>query len=250
MLPIRDGVLQLEIIAEYWYREIAGVRTMPEIHDELLAAFWHNKLTVFGSGGEARVDRRRFLRSVRLKSEHPGFTLVDSVKMIPPEIEKHPDSSVTVYLMKYIFLPSDEFDWTDDIVEAAYQTLATMSFEDFHDLLKPGFRALSTTREALADYCNLMSYDPPRFWFHATKDAVSFGGRPSAMRQIRAEMTRRADRHVLAPTLREEATALLKWAETNIDEKIQLPQVRAIENALRKEYKKFRPTAVVDEHKT
>jgi hypothetical protein len=40
-----------------------------------------------------------------------------------------------------------------------------MSFEDFHDLLKPGLRALSTTREALAAYCDSMGYDRPRFWF-------------------------------------------------------------------------------------
>jgi hypothetical protein len=248
MLPIRDGVLQLEIIAEYWSREISGVRTTSEIRDELLAAFWHNKLTVFGSGGEARVDRRRLLLSIWVKSEHPGFTLVDSVQMIPARIEKHPDGSATVDLMKYIVLPSDESSWTDDIVEVAYQTLATVAFENFPDLLKPGLRVLSTTREALVAYCDSMGYSLPRFWFRATKDPASFGGRPSAMRQIRAEMTRRADRHVLAPTLREEATELLKWAETNIDERIQLPKLRATENALREEYKKLRSTAALDRH--
>jgi hypothetical protein len=250
MLPIRDYALQLEMIAEYWSREIAGIRTMPEIHDELLAAFWHNKLTVFDSRGEARADRRRLLGSIRLKSEHTGFTVVDSVQMIPPTMEKHPDGGVTVYLMKYVVLPADESGWTDDIVEAAYRTLATISFEDFHDLFKPGLRLLSTTQETLAAYCDSMGYNLPRFWFRATKDPVSFGGRPSAMRQIRAEMTRRADRHVLAPTLREEANALLIWAKTNIDEKIQLPQLRSAENALRGSYNKLRSTAVAGEHKT
>jgi len=55
--------------------------------------------------------------------------------------------------------------WTNDIREAAYRTLAAMSFEDFHDLLKPGLHALSTTREALAAYCDSIGYDHPRFWF-------------------------------------------------------------------------------------
>jgi len=251
MLPIRDDVLQLEPVAEYWSREIASVRTMPDIHDELLAAFWQNELMVFGSSGQTRVDRRRFLGLIRLKSEHPGFTVIDSVQMIPPAMEKHPDGSVTVYLMKYIVLPSDESGWTDDIVEATYRTLATMSFEDFHDLLKPGLRLLSTTREALAAYCGSMGYNLPGFWFRATKDdPVSFGGRPSAMRPIVAEMTRRANQHVLAPTLREEAKALLIWAKANINETMQLPQPRSAENALREEYNKLRSTVVVDEHKT
>jgi hypothetical protein len=59
---------------------------MAAIHDELLCAFWQNELTVFGSRGEAPVVDR-LLRSVRLKSEYPGFTVVDSIEMIPGEQE-------------------------------------------------------------------------------------------------------------------------------------------------------------------
>lgn len=58
-LPISDYVLRLEMVAEYWSREIAGVRTMAEIHAELLCAFWRNEFTVFGSSGEARARSRR-----------------------------------------------------------------------------------------------------------------------------------------------------------------------------------------------
>jgi hypothetical protein len=67
-------------------------------------------------------------------------------------MEPHPDGSITIDNTQYIILPSDESGWTDDIIEQAYQKLATMSFEDFHDLLKPGLRALSTTREELGKY--------------------------------------------------------------------------------------------------
>jgi hypothetical protein len=165
MLPIRDDVLQLEMIAEYWSREIAGARTRAEIHEELLCALWQNELRVFGSRGETPVDRRRLLESVRLKSEHPGFTVVDCIEMIPPGSEEHSDGSITVDVTTYVVLPSDETHWTDDIVESAYRTLAAMSFEDFHDLLKPGLRALSTTREVIAAYCESMGYGLPRFWF-------------------------------------------------------------------------------------
>jgi hypothetical protein len=246
MLPISNRVLQLEAIAEYSSREITGVRTMPEIYDELLSAFWKNELAVFGSNGEKHVDRRHLLRSVRSKSEHPGFAMIESAKLLSPEIEEHSDSSVTVDLTKYIVLPSNESSWTEHILEDAYRILATMSFEDFHDLLKPGLRALSTTREAFAAYCGLKGYGLPPFWFRGSLKPVSFGGRPSVMRQIAAEMTRRAQQHVLALTLREEAVALSNWAEAHIDEKKQVPQPRSIENALRVEYNKLRSTASVE----
>jgi hypothetical protein len=47
---------------------------------------------------------------------------------------------------------------------------------------------------------------------------------------------------MLAPKLREEATALQNWAETNIDAEKQLPRVASIENALRELYNELRPT--------
>jgi hypothetical protein len=170
--------------------------------------------------------------------------------LLPPAIEKHPDGSVTVDLTKYVVLPSNESSWSEHILEDAYRILAAMSFEDFHDLLKPGLRALSTTREALTAYCDLKGYRLPQFWFGVIGKPVSFGGRPSVMRQIAAEMTRRAERHVLAPKLREEATALHDWAKTNVDEKKQLPHPRSIENALREHYRTLQSAARGDEHKT
>jgi hypothetical protein len=250
MLPISDRVLPLEVIAEYLSRETAGVRTMSEIHDELLSAFWRNELAVVGSNGRGRIYRRRFLSSIRLRSEHPGFAMVDSANLLPQATEEHPDGSVTIDITKYIVLDSGESGWTDHILEDAYRVLAEMSFEDFHDLLKPGIRMFRTTREALAAYCDLKGYGLPRFWFRDSAKPRSFGGRPSVMRQIAAEMTRRAEQHGLAPKLREEAKALHDWAKANIDEKNQLPQPRAIENAVRDGYNKLRSTADVNKHKT
>jgi len=184
-----------------------------------------------------------------MKSEHPGFTFVETPEIMPSEIEKQSDGSMIIDTTTYVVLPSDDSNWTDDIVETAYRELATMSFEDFHDLLKPGLRALSTTRDELGRYCAMKGYDLPRFWFRVTKERpVSFGGRPSVMRQIRAEMTQRAKRQILAPQLREEAKELLIWAAANIDEKMQLPDIRSAENALRKEYKRLQSADMVDEH--
>jgi hypothetical protein len=39
MLPLASNALRLEEIAEYWPREIAGVRTMAEIYARLLSSF-------------------------------------------------------------------------------------------------------------------------------------------------------------------------------------------------------------------
>jgi hypothetical protein len=229
------------------------LRTSGEIHDELLAAFWRDEFRLVVADGRKTIDRATFLKCVALKRDHPGFVLVDSPEMIPPRMTEEADGGAMVDMQTYIILPSDHTNWTSEIISAACDELAKLSFEDYHDLIQPGIFALHSTKHGLAAYCDRMSYDRPRFWFsNATRmrnKAESFGGRPSVMRQLEAEMRRRARTGILAPTLREEAKELRLWAEANIDAEKQIPQVGAIENALRQPYKGLRQNSCSD-HKT
>jgi hypothetical protein len=156
----------------------------------------------------------------------------------------HADGSVTVDIQTYILLPSDQSRWTDDIVATACDALAKLSWEDYHDLVKPGVNALRSTRQNLCRYCESAGYAIPRFWFGSPPgkrdEFRSFGGRPSVMRQIEKEMRRRAVTGILAPTLRKEAKELRLWAEANIDAEKQIPRVAGIENALRQLYKELK----------
>jgi hypothetical protein len=245
MLPIQENVLQLSWIAEYWSREIGGLRTSAEIHHELLAGFWRGKLGLVAGDERKTLDRVTFLKCVAPKRDHSGFVLIDSREEIPPKVTTHADGSVTVDIQTYITLPSDQSRWTDDIVATACDELAKLSWEDYHDLVKPGLNALRSTRQYLASYCESAGYSSPRFWFGSStgkrNESRSFGGRPSVMRQIEEEMRRRAATRILASTLRKEAKELRIWAEVNIDAENQLPQFRSIENTLRELYKELRP---------
>jgi hypothetical protein len=169
MLPIRESVLHLADIAEYWSRELHGVRTQPEIYAELLSAFWQGQLDVVHVHNLHPIDRRSVLKGINstreVIPEHPGFTLVDSAEMIPPGVERHPDGSVTIIDGLYIVLPSNDADWTDEIVNAAYDQFTKIRLDDFHELLKPPIVGLGATKEAFAAYCDLMGWDRPRFWF-------------------------------------------------------------------------------------
>jgi hypothetical protein len=169
MLPIRERVLHLADIAEYWTRELHRVRAQPEIYAELLSAFWQDQLAVVHVHNLHPIDRRSVLKGINStrKSipEHPGFTLIDRAEMIPPRVEKHPDGRWTVDRRLYIVLPSNYADWTDEIVNAAYDQLAKIPLDDFHELLRPPIVGLGATKEAFAAYCDLMGWDRPRFWF-------------------------------------------------------------------------------------
>jgi hypothetical protein len=252
MLPLVADVLRLEVIAEYWSREINHVRLATEIFDELLEAFWHDRLTVCGKNAGRRIDRQGILKIIRRRLRHPGFTIVGDEEDIPVRVTRHPDGSVLLDSISYIVLPSDESTWTDDLLKNAYCALAAQNFLDFDDLVKPALSMLSTTREALGVYCDSVPYPRPRFWYPDSKqqEAGSFGGRPTVMRQIIGEMNRRAEHQTLAPSLREEAQALRSWAEKNIDEKKELPKPRSIENGIREAFNGLKRTAAASEHET
>ena len=169
MIPLPASVLSLCDIAEHWSREIRNIRTTYEIFDELLSSFWNGTLDVTGATGEHKVDRHAILKILKRCREHPGFKLIENAESILV-IEQAPSGNILVDTTNYIILPANESTWTHEVVEAAYVRLAKMSFADFDELIRPGFIALSTTREALRSYCKALGYPLPRFWFAAGRE--------------------------------------------------------------------------------
>ena len=135
MLPIRKNVLPLAQIAELWSREIAGVRTAADIHAELLRAFWLGQLPARFEGSAKEIGRADMLRVLNLRREHPGFLLVEPSDAGPSKMTKHSDGSVSVDLRRFIRLPVDPAQWTDDLVNAACEALAEVVPADFGDAI-------------------------------------------------------------------------------------------------------------------
>src|SRR5262252_6694632 len=154
MLPFHENVLHLAEIAEYWSRELRRVRTQREIYAELLSAFWQDQLAVVHVHNLHPIERLSLLKGINatrwLTPDHPGFALVDRAEVIPPKIEKHPDGRATIDQGVYIVLPSKDADWTDEILNAAYDQFAKIPLDDFHELLKPPIIGLGATKEAIA----------------------------------------------------------------------------------------------------
>jgi hypothetical protein len=155
--------------AEYWSRELQGVRTSPEIYAELLSAFWQDQLAVVQVQNLHPIQRLSALKGINatrgLIPDHPGFTLVDCAEMIPPKVEPHPDGTVTIDREIYIVLPPNDANWTEGILAAAYDQLAKTPLDDFHEFVKPPIVALGATKEAIAAYCDWMGWGRPKFWF-------------------------------------------------------------------------------------
>src|SRR5215469_12051029 len=165
MLPIRKNVLPLAQIAELWSREIAGGRTAADIHTELLRTFWLGQLPARFEGSAKEIGRADMLRVLNLRREHPGFLLVEPSDAGPSKMTKHSDGSVSVDLRRFIKLPVDPAQWTDDLVNAACEALAEVVPEDFGNAIFPALVGIATTKGALAEFCNEIGYPLPRFWF-------------------------------------------------------------------------------------
>jgi len=256
MYPLIETSLTLLELARHWSRSFPERPPADELADRLLQAVWSGELLVCGEDGSA-IERDRLLQMVGQADQsalpHPGILICDDLSAVPPEVFILPDGGAEVSLARRLHLPADASLWTSEIVDAACTVLASCGMRDFSSLLHPKLISLRITRDAFAALCVGRGYELPSFWFaRGTAGAgkpKSYGGRPSVMRQIEAEMRRRAARGNLAPRLREEATMLHNWAKTAIDPSQQIPTSRAIENALRAAYNQLR-AAAASAHKT
>jgi len=176
MLPIRAQALAISRIAEFIAREANGVRTRDEVIEELLQAFWRGELRSATAADPTRDHRRDLLRAINIKRRHPGLVLVESAKRIPEPYVINADGSVTLDQHRYIALPPHPAQWTDPMLEAAYQCLAELRLEDFNDLVMPALWGLRVRKDDFGQYCELMGYPKPRFWFAPVPRSVSTAG--------------------------------------------------------------------------
>ena len=252
MYPLPQRRLSFNEIAKHWPRDLPQRPPWNEILKTLVDATWREELSVCDSRGNSIV-RQQLLSKLKAAAPHPRILIFDSGDILPPLSIETFDGGCIVDIRKRVHLPNDATRWTPDIVSDACALLGTCGVGDYCDDFLLGITLLQIVKEEFGAFCDASGYERPAFWFGSPtgmgNKARSFGGRPSVMRGIEAEMRRRANTESLAPTLREESKALRSWAETEIDAKKQIPQFAAIENALRDLYRELRQKAAPG-HKT
>jgi len=242
MYPLPQPILRLPDLARHWRRHFPERPPAEELVETLLQAFWQGMSVLCRADGTP-VRRVGVLGMVRAAAPHPGMLIYEQPGHPPPLKQELPDGGVTIVLGHRVYLPSQTADWSDEIISAACSTLAVCRWTDYSASAHMGLLELAMTRDAFEALCVERGYERPPFWFgrDATgKAARSFGGRPSVMRPIEAEMRRHALQGDLKPTLREEARSLHAWASHNIPAAAQIPTMHAIENALREVYRELR----------
>ena len=251
MYPLPNTALPLRDLAKHWRRHVEGRPPLEEILDTLVQAFWQRTLVLCRADGE-RVEREPLLQMLKAAAPHPRVLIYEDPGH-PPSVKRElPDDGVTIDLRHQICLPPKASDWSDQLISEACSRLGACCWKDYSAAAQAGFIALQVSRDAFEALCLERGYERPPFWFGREskgKASKSFGGRPSVMRQIKAEMSRRARDGSLEPTLTQEAQALLVWATNNIPTTEQIPTIRTIANGVRSEYWKLRHSSQ-DAHKT
>ncbi len=242
MYPLSDSVLPLLDLAKHWRRQLEGQPPSEEILGTLLQAFWQRTLVLCRADGKL-VGRELLLQMVKAAAPHPGLLIYEDPRHPPPMKQELPDGGVTIHLGDRVYLPAAPSDWSDRIISEACSRLAACRWTDYSTAAQVGFASLHVSRAAFEALCVERGYERPPFWFGREskgEGSKSFGGRPSIMRRIEAEMRHRAADGSLELTLREEAQALHTSATQNIPATEQIPTVRTIENRLRDVYRKLR----------
>ncbi len=242
MYPLSDKALPLLELAKHWRRQLEGPPPSEEILGTLLQAFWQETLVLCRADGKP-LGREPLLRMMRAAAPHPGLSIYEDPSHPPPVKQELPDGGVAIFLEHQVCLPPRPSDWSDQIISEACSTLAACRWTDYSAAAQVGFLALEVSRDAFEALCVERGYERPSFWFgRESKGEVSrsFAGRPTVMRQIEAEMRRRALEGSLEPKLSKEAQALHAWARRSIPAPKQIPTAHSIENGLRAVYRELR----------
>jgi hypothetical protein len=247
MYPLSDMSLSLPGIARHWVRDLRQHPPENEVLDYLIQSYFDGDFETFASPNGDIISRRQALRAVALSAPHPGFIICPTSESVPLSTTPTDDGGVVVDLNLYVVLPDEENDWSADVVEAASKVLRACSLNAFSKSFIIGMRCQSLTKDQFAAFCDLRGHRRPGFWFadQSGSPALSFGGRPSAMRLIEVELRRRAENGQLAPKITEESKALEVWARKHLPPDLPAPAAKSIANALRNLYKQLRGSSKV-----
>lgn len=235
MYPLADSRLTLPEIAKHWVRDLPQHPPEAEILDYLIKSFWRGDFEPFASTSSGIIARRQALRAVAQSGPHPGLVICPAADSVPPSSVPTDDGGVTVDLTTYVVIPDSEENWSAKVLDAAYAILGTCSLSGFSENFVIGMRLQSLTKEQFGAFCDLRHHPRPGFWFSQPSERrpLSFGGRPSAMRLIEAELRRRAESAQLSPKLADEAKYLEAWGRDHLPPDLPAPKAKSICNAVR-----------------
>ena len=161
--------LTLFQIADDWSREIQPARSLDELLNELVMAWWRGEL--HAENGPTRLKLLRALFKTG-RAEIPFWVKGEDAPQTSWELA---DGGVEVLLVPVLPIPSTHPEaWTDEECGAAYEAIAEHWRDGCFDLISPLLSGgISLFEPSFAQWITACGHTPPEFWRRPQSNVLS-----------------------------------------------------------------------------
>jgi len=165
----RKQSLTIGEICQQWGTEPGAGPDPLNILTLLLQGFWRGALRdLHRPGGGKIFSRQQGLKAlVDLDSSdrHPDIVICRGREQSDAEQILLANGDIVVDLRKYVFLPTDIADWTEELCGQAYEKLAECDATAYASEFLTGFKTMQVGKSNFLKFLRFYELEPPWFWY-------------------------------------------------------------------------------------
>ena len=165
----RKQALSIGEIYQQWAKEPEAGPDPLNILTLLLQGFWRGDLRdLHRPGGGEIFSRQQGLEAfVDLDSSdgHPDIVICRNQEQLGAEQVLLANGDIVVDLRKFVFLPTDIADWTEELCGQAYEKLAECEATAYAPEFLTGFKIMQVGKSNFLSFLRFYELEPPWFWY-------------------------------------------------------------------------------------
>ena len=185
--------LSIGQICRSWYPELERSFTALDVPTLLLQAYWRGKFSkLYPPNKKEEFSRRHGLEAlVELgKIEgHPEIVLCREREQLAAAQVLLPNGEIVVDQRTYVFLPERAADWTEEVLDQAYEDLAECKAMNYAPRFLNGFQTMHVGKSNFLSFLQSYELKPPWFWYgpdsHTHPPAERPGPPPAPSTRVR-----------------------------------------------------------------
>ena len=161
--------LSIGQICRAWYPDLERSFTALDVLTLLLQAYWRGDFSELHPpkekeefsrqhGLEALVERGK-------TEEHPEIVLCQEREQLTAAQVSLPNGDIVVDLRTYVFLPERAADWTEEVLDQAYEDLAECEADYYAPRFLNGFKTMHVGKSNFLSFLRSSKLEPPSFWY-------------------------------------------------------------------------------------
>ena len=156
-------------ICRAWYPELERSSTALDVLTLLLQAYWRGDFSELHPPKETEEFSRRHgleaLVELGKIEEHPEIVLCQEREQSAAAYVSQPNGNLLVDLRTYVFLPEHAADWTEEVLDQAYENLAECEAINYAPGFLNGFNTMHVGKSNFLSFLRSSKLNPPSFWY-------------------------------------------------------------------------------------